>query len=85
MIPILHQYTFKTAIFGRLRYTKAKGVFRWAIGPWPSALGRQGSIISIEKYAKLWHGPPFFTWAEGLSTETVGEELFLAKNRSKFE
>ena len=24
--------------------------------------------------------PPLFTWAKGLSTETVGEDLFLAKN-----
>ena len=29
--------------------------------------------------------PPFVTWAEGLSTETVGEDLFSAKNRTKFE
>ena len=29
--------------------------------------------------------PPFVTWAEGLSTETVSEDLFLAKNRTKFE
>ena len=48
-------------------------------------LGRQDSIISMEKYAKLWHGPSFVTWAEGLSTETVGEDLFLAKNWTKFE
>ena len=28
--------------------------------------------------------PPFFvTWAEGLSTETVGEDFVLAKNRSE--
>ena len=33
-------------------------------------LCRKDSIISLEKYAKLWHGPPFVTWAEGLSTET---------------
>ena len=39
-------------------------------------LGRQDSTISIEKYAKLRHAPPFVTWAEGLSTETVGEDLF---------
>ena len=49
------------------------------------SLGRQDSIISIEYNAKLWHGPPFITWAEGLSTETVGEDLFLAKNWPKFE
>ena len=48
-------------------------------------LVRQDSIISIGKYAKLWHGPPYVTWAEGLCTETVGEDLFLAKNRTKFE
>ena len=30
-------------------------------------LGHQDSIIRIEKYAKLWHGSPFVTWAEGLS------------------
>ena len=47
-------------------------------------LGRQDCIISIEKYAKLWHGPPFVTWADSLSSETVGEDLFLAKNRTKF-
>ena len=29
--------------------------------------------------------PPLFTWAEDLSPETVGEDLFLAKNRTKFE
>ena len=35
------------------------------------------SIICIEKYEKLRHAsPPFVTWAEGLSTETVGEDLF---------
>ena len=45
----------------------------------------QDSIVSIEKYAKLWHGPLYVTWAEGLSTETVGENFFLAKNRTKFE
>ena len=28
---------------------------------------------------------PFVTWAEGWSTETVGEDLFLAKNWTKFE
>ena len=27
----------------------------------------------------------FVTWAEGLSTEAVGEDFFLAKNRTKFE
>ena len=56
-------------------------------GHWNMAppLGCQNSIISIEKYAKLWHGPLFVTWAEGLSTKTVGENLFLAKNRTKFE
>ena len=31
-------------------------------------LGRQDSIISIEQYAKLRHGPPFATWAEALIT-----------------
>ena len=51
----------------------------------PPLLGRQDSIISIEKYAKLRHGSPFVTWAEGLSTETVGEDLFLAKKQTKFE
>ena len=69
MIPILHHYTFKTAIFGRLQYTKAKGVFKRApLGHGPPFLGRQGSVISIEKYAKLWHGPPFLlgqkVWAQ---------------------
>ena len=30
--------------------------------------------------------PPFVAWAEGLSTETVGEDLFfLDKNSTKFE
>ena len=29
--------------------------------------------------------PPLVTWAEGLSTETVGEDLFLDKNWTKFE
>ena len=54
-------------------------------------LGRQDSIISIELCAKLRHGPPFVTWAEGLSTQSVGEDLFLAltqfwaKNRTKSE
>ena len=48
-------------------------------------LGRQDCIISIEKYAELGHGPSFVTWAEDLSTETVGEDLFLAKNWTKFE
>ena len=48
-------------------------------------LGRQDCIISIEKYAKLWLGPPFVTWADSLSAETVVEDPFLAKNRTKFE
>ena len=63
-----------------------RGVFRgWGkLGHGPP-LGRQDSIISIEKCAKLWHGPPFVTCSEGLGTETVGEGLFLAKNRTKFE
>ena len=30
-------------------------------------------------------GSLFVTWADSLSTETVGEDLFLAKNRTKFE
>ena len=58
-----------------------------ALGHGPPPLDRQDSIISIEKYAKLWHGPPFVTWAEGLSTETVGKDVFLAKtglNLSEF-
>ena len=65
-------------------YRSAKACLggHWAMAP---SLGRQDSIISTEKYAKLWHGPLFVTWAEGLSTETVGENLFLAKNRTKFE
>ena len=42
-------------------------------------LGRQDSIISLQKYAKLWHGPLFVTWAEDLSTETVGKDLFWPK------
>ena len=42
-------------------------------------LGRQDSIINIEKYAKLWHGRPFVTWAEGLCTETVGKDLFFGQ------
>ena len=42
-------------------------------------LRRQDSIISIEKYAKLWHGPPFVTRAEGLSTELVGEDFLWPK------
>ena len=29
--------------------------------------------------------PHFVTWADSLSTETVGEDIFGAKNRSKFE
>ena len=63
-----------------------RGVFRrGGIGPCPPPLGRQDSIISIEKYANLYHVPLFVTWAEGLSTDTVGEDLFLAKNRTKFE
>ena len=53
------------------------GEGRWVM---PPHLGRQDSIISIEKYAKLWHGPPpFVTWAEGLSAETVGEDLFFGQ------
>ena len=63
------------------RIPVARGVFtggHWAMDP---PLGCQDSIISIEK----WHGPLFVTWAEGLSTETVGEDLFLAKNRTNFE
>ena len=44
-------------------------------------LHRHDSIINVEKYAKLWHvpPPPFVTWAEGLSTETVGEGLFFGQ------
>ena len=49
----------------------------WAMAPPP--FGHQNSVISIEKYANLWHGPLFVTWAEGLSTETVGEDLFWPK------
>ena len=33
------------------------------------------SIISIEQYAKLRHGPPFVSWAKALSTQRVGEDL----------
>ena len=42
----------------------------WAMVPCPP-LSCQNSIISIEYYAKLWHGPPspFATWAESLSTQ----------------
>ena len=29
--------------------------------------------------------PHFVTWADSLSTETVGEDIFGAKKRSKFE
>ena len=41
-------------------------------------LGRQNSIFSIEYYAKLQNAPPppFVTWAQGFSTQTVGEDLF---------
>ena len=44
--------------------------------PWLPPLGRQDSIISIEWCAKLRHAPPpFVTWAESLSAQTVGEDL----------
>ena len=36
--------------------------------PWPPS-GRQDSIISIEEYAKLRHGPSFVTWVESLGTQ----------------
>ena len=49
-----------------------------ALGHHPP-LGRQDSIISIEKYAKLWHGPPFVTWAEGLSTKRWAKTFFWPK------
>ena len=39
-------------------------------------LGCQDSIISIEKKQNCGMGPPFVTWAEGLSAETVGEDFF---------
>ena len=35
-----------------------RGVFRGGHGPMAPPLGRQDSIISIEQYAKLRHGPP---------------------------
>ena len=47
----------------------------------PLRLGRKVSIITIEYKAKLWHGPPFVTWAEGLSTERVGEDLFFGQKQ----
>ena len=54
-------------------------------GPWCHAppLGRQDSIISIEQYAKLRHGPPFVTWAESLSTrkgQNLGGDLWSSPN-----
>ena len=33
-------------------------------------LGRQGSIISIEWYAKVRHGPPLVSLEQSLSTQT---------------
>ena len=57
----------------------ARGVFRgghWAMAPpWCS----QNNIISIEWYAKLWHGPPFVTWEESPSTKTVSKNLFFGQ------
>ena len=45
-------------------------------------LGRQDSIISIEYFAKLGIAPstppPLVSWAEALSIQMVGEDLFLA-------
>ena len=69
----------------RNSWSKPGAYLGGGIGPWPPPLGRQDCIISIEKYAKLWYGSPFVTWADSLSTETVGEDLFLAKNQTKFE
>ena len=54
----------------------------WAMAP---PLGCQDCIISIEKDVKIVACPPFVTWADSLSTETVGEDIFGAKNRTKFE
>ena len=53
------QHSHKTN--SKKKIIRIRGVSRWeAIGPWPPTKGRQDSIIiSIEQYAKLWHGPPF--------------------------
>ena len=59
--------------------TDVRGVFRGGHRAMSTSLGRQDGIISIERYAKLWHAPPpppFVTWAEGFSTETLSEDLF---------
>ena len=60
-------------------YDMSRGVFRGGHGAMaPPPLGRQDSIMSIKKYEKLWHGPPFVTRAESLSTqkENLGKDLF---------
>ena len=54
-----------------------KLVFRGGIGPWPSPLGGQDSIISIERYAKLQHcSPPPLCNLGRKSARTTGQMVF---------
>ena len=65
----------------RLRSGAYLGESHWAMAP---PFGSPGYYDS--RLCKIVAWPPLsVTWAEGLSTETVGEDLFLAKNRTKFE
>ena len=47
-------------------------------------LDRLNSIISIEKYTKLWHGP-LCNLGRRFEHINGGQRPFLAKNRTKFE
>ena len=48
--------------------------------PWLPPLGRQDSLIRIEWYAKVRHGPPFVSLAQSLkhtNGENVTEDFFV--------
>ena len=55
-IPDFCFILFNLEIFGKI--ITARDVFRGGIVPWVPPLGRQYSIISIEKHIKLRHAPP---------------------------
>ena len=78
--PVLMEFDFHRNFAPQRLLTARSGAYLgWGAWCYAPPLGRQDSIISIELYAKLWHAPSLFvTWAEGLSTQTVGEDLFLA-------
>ena len=66
---------------------RTRGVFRGGMVHGPTPLGRQDSIISIEKYTKLRLGPPLCYLGrkfEHTNGQNLGEDLFFLWSSPNF-